>query len=127
MRYYETQFREGERYRVKIDRIGKTHIESRGQPKFGPHPDRQHAAVNEYPRARLVCGDFEQRAHAFVLHGVAVHRGKQANTMDVAFLECAAHSSRGVGRGWVHHEMTEEAFRISTNRGRHGLLVAGDA
>ena len=60
------------------------------------------------------------RLQTGVLHGKAVHRGKQAHTAQAQFAESAPRALDSIGRERVEHEVTPEAVGVSLYRLRDG-------
>src|SRR5579864_848379 len=83
MRHYESNVRISQSDRVKIDGIGKPHVERRWQTELLANTDTENAAVHESHLGRFRGNDVEQRGHAIVLDGVTMHGGEETQRVHV--------------------------------------------
>jgi len=70
---------------VQIDRVGVAHVEEGREAKFLPDPDAEYSTMDESD-GLMRSGKVEERRDARVVHGIAVHGGEEAQTMEAAGL-----------------------------------------
>ena len=81
----------------------------------------------KHQRSRVCGRDLQHSAHALVLNGKPVHRGKQTDAVKMPAVQGRAHAFRCVRHHGVRHEVAVETIGISTRGGCHGLLISRNA
>src|ERR1051326_5486358 len=111
---------------VKIDGVGVTHVKQRGKSEFLANSDAEYSTMDKrYGVMRS--GEIKERRHALVMHGIAMHGGKEAEAMEPAGFERLLNALGGIVAQGVDHGISVKALRERGYGGGDRVVIVRNA